>query len=282
MWIGTSWKMNKTLAQALAFVSEVSGRDVPPGVQPFFLPAHTALAPVRCALPADSPYILGAQNAHWAPEGAGTGEVSMRMVADAGATLVEIGHSERRAQFGETDVTVSLKVAAALAHGLTPLVCVGESAEARAKGETDRVVTAQARAALARVPESRIGEIVLAYEPLWAIGEAGRPAEPSEVAGALRALHEFAAGRAPSGIRALLYGGGVDRSNAAALLHVPHSDGLFIGRAAWEATRFLELIEIGADQVRLRRPQAPPGPPTGRSGSVTTPCTETLSVDNVS
>ena len=118
--------MTKTLAEARDFVDRIAPVPVPAGVQPFVLPSHTSLAAVRDRLPADSPVLLGAQNAHWAPDGAWTGEVSMRMAADAGAQLIEIGHSERREHFGETDATVAAKVAAALDHGLTPLVCVGE------------------------------------------------------------------------------------------------------------------------------------------------------------
>jgi len=105
VWVGTSWKMTKTIAEARAFIDEVTASPVPDGIQPFVLPAHTALAAVRDRLPTNSPILLGAQNAHWGPEGAGTGEISMRMVKDAGASLVEMGHSERREGFGETDET---------------------------------------------------------------------------------------------------------------------------------------------------------------------------------
>ena len=103
LWIGTSWKMNKTLAEADSFVDELVTFPVPSGIQPFVLPAYTALARVRDRLPIDSPVLLGAQNAHWAAEGSWTGEISMRMAKDAGATLIEIGHSDRREHFGETD-----------------------------------------------------------------------------------------------------------------------------------------------------------------------------------
>ncbi|WP_427383522.1 triose-phosphate isomerase [Janibacter sp. G56] len=269
VWIGTSWKMTKTLAQARAFVDEVSASPVPAGVQPFFLPAHTALAASRAALPADSGYVLGAQNAHWEAEGAATGEVSMGMVADAGATIVEIGHSERRARFGETDETVSRKVEAALERGLTPLVCVGESAADREAGDTDAVVTGQARAALSRVAPERLGEVVLAYEPVWAIGEGGRPAEPAEVAGAMAALHDLTTASSPAGLRALLYGGGVTTGNAPALLRVAHTDGLFVGRAAWRAAGFLELIRLAAAHARTRLPRAGAGAPATRDEPVT-------------
>ena len=112
-WLGTSWKMTKTIPEAREYATQLAGAQRPAGVQLLVLPAHTALAAVRDALPADGSVLLGAQNAHWGPEGAGTGEVSMRMVADAGAQVVELGHSERRSQFGESDESVALKVRAA-------------------------------------------------------------------------------------------------------------------------------------------------------------------------
>ncbi|WP_375425630.1 triose-phosphate isomerase [uncultured Friedmanniella sp.] len=252
LWVGTSWKMNKTLAEAAAFVDEVAAAPVPEGLQAFVLPPHTALASVRARLPQDSPILLGAQNAHWGPEGAGTGEVSMRMVRDAGATLVEMGHSERRASFGETDETVGLKAEAALAHDLVPLVCVGEPAEVRDAGGELEFVAGQVRAGLSRLPEDAVGRVLVAYEPIWAIGEHGLPARPDQIAPVMALIAEVAAGlSAGTGLRALLYGGGVDPSNAADLLTDPHTDGLFVGRAGWDAAGFLRLLQLCA-------PFAPP------------------------
>src|SRR5258705_182698 len=140
LWVGTSWKMNKTLAEADSFVDELLTYTIPRRIRPFVLPSHTALARVRDRLPADSPVLLGAQNAHWAVEGSWTGEISMRMAKDAGATLMEIGHSERREYFGETDRTVAMKVAAAIAHGLIPLICVGEPRAVRDVGGAENFV----------------------------------------------------------------------------------------------------------------------------------------------
>jgi triosephosphate isomerase len=239
--------MNKTLAEAAAFVDELVAVPVPAGLQAFVLPPHTALASVRARLPRDSPVLLGAQNAHWAPEGAGTGEVSMRMVRDAGATLVELGHSERRAGFGETDETVARKVEAALAHDLLPLVCVGEPAEVRDVGGEAGFVAGQVRAALSRVPAAAVRRVLVAYEPIWAIGEHGRPARPDQIAPVMALVAEVAEElSAGTGLRALLYGGGVDPGNAADLLTDPHTDGLFVGRAGWSAAGFLELLQLCA------------------------------------
>lgn len=247
IWIGTSWKMTKTIAEAVAYACRLGPDAVPDGVLPFVLPAHTSLAAVRDALPEGSPVMLGAQNAHWAAEGAGTGEVSMRMVADAGATIVEIGHSERREAFGETDVTVARKVRAALDAGLTPLVCVGEPATVRDSGRAVEHVTGQAGAALAAVAPGEVPAVLLAYEPVWAIGTGGRAATLDEVSPVLAAV----AGRvreagAGASCRGLLYGGSVDTTNATGLLGDEHVDGLFVGRAAWEVTGFLELLRIAS------------------------------------
>jgi len=247
VWIGTSWKMNKTIDEARDYADRLTASPIPPGVRAFVLPPHTALRAVRDRLPADSPILLGAQNAHWASEGAGTGEISMRMIKDAGAVLVEMGHSERREHFGETDATVTLKARAALDHGLQPLICVGEPASVRAAGRAKAFVTAQVRAAIATVAPDEMHGVLVAYEPVWAIGVGGRAATPEEVTPVMRAVaeelgdHASGAGRA-----ALLYGGGVDTDNASGLLCESHTDGLFVGRAGWSAAGLRQLIEIAA------------------------------------
>jgi L-erythrulose 1-phosphate isomerase len=252
VWIGTSWKMTKTLDEARAFVQSLVSSGVPEGVQPFIVPAHTALSVVRECLPDDTSVLLGAQNAHWAEEGAGTGEISMRMVVDAGASLVELGHSERREQFGETDETVALKVRAAVDAGLTPLVCVGDPARVRDRGAAPDFVSAQVRIALSMLRPEERAKVVVAYEPVWAIGEAGRPAEPEEVSPVMTAIaEEVVRGSGGRECLALLYGGSVDPGNAASLLRDASADGLFVGRAAWDIQGFLSLLAIaGAHAAR--------------------------------
>lgn len=250
-WIGTSWKMNKTLAEARAFVDGlVAARSALDGVRAFVIPAHTAIAAVRERLPADVPVLIGAQNAHWEPAGAYTGEVSMGMIADVGATLVEIGHSERRQHFGETDETVALKVAAAVAAGLTPLLCVGEPAGVRAAGGETDWVAGQVSRGLSRLATPDLHKVVVAYEPVWAIGDVGREAQPYEIAPVMEML---SARFRPA---AVLYGGSVNRRNAAALLSVPGTDGLFVGRAAWDVAEFIELVRIAACACHEGRPDA--------------------------
>jgi L-erythrulose 1-phosphate isomerase len=245
-WVGTSWKMTKTLAEArtyaeaLAAAARATGADRWPGVQPFVIPPATALSTVRQALPASSGVRLGAQNAHWEDAGAWTGEVSVPQVADAGAELVEIGHSERREHFGDTDEVVRRKVHAALRHGLVPLLCVGETGDVRDAGGSVEHVLAQAHAALDDVDDvDDLGRVLIAYEPVWAIGEHGRAATPDDIAGVVAALAQDFGGS----VEGLLYGGSVNRANALELMAVEHVSGLFIGRAAWDVDGFVAILD---------------------------------------
>ena len=229
--------MTKTLAEARAYAERLVGAEWAEGLQPFVIPPATAIAAVAEILPPGGPVLVGAQDAHWQDEGAWTGEVSVPQVKDAGARLLEIGHSERRAHFAETDERVNLKVHAALRHGVLPLVCVGEDATQRAAGAEVELVTAQVRAALAGVPAH--ARVLLAYEPVWAIGDAGTPATPDQV------RHVVAAIAAVAGpARPVLYGGSVSLDNAAALSAIPEVAGLFVGRAAWDVEGFLALADI--------------------------------------
>lgn len=250
MWVGTGWKMNKTIGQAREYAQVLADAVMPAGVQVFILPPHTALAAVREALPTTSPVLIGAQNAHWAPEGSFTGEISMAMCADAGAQLIEMGHSERRESFGETDRTVALKARAALDAGLTPLICVGESSDVRAAGGQEDFILGQVNAALELVSPDEVGQVIVAYEPIWAIGERGRPAtveETAPVMAAIRARVQAMSGG--FGSLALLYGGSVNQANAADLLRDPSCDGLFVGRAAWSPEGLLEIVGTAGEYV---------------------------------
>jgi triosephosphate isomerase len=249
LWIGTSWKMNKTLAEARewtsALVENLDGR-APEGVQPFVIPSFTATSTVAQILAEDSPVLLGVQNAHWEDAGAWTGEVSVPQAKDVGAQIVEIGHSERREHFGETVETTRLKVAASLRHGLTPLLCIGESAEVKDAGGSSAFILEQARGALDGLTEEQLADVVIAYEPIWAIGEKGRPATVEELVEPFAALGAEYTGR----VKGLLYGGSVNLENAADLLGIEHVTGLFVGRTAWEIEGYLELLRIGAEHAR--------------------------------
>ncbi|MCX2730723.1 triose-phosphate isomerase [Saccharopolyspora sp. NFXS83] len=246
LWIGTSFKMTKTRSEAVAYARAL--RDgwtaEPSGVRPFVVPPATSLPEVTAALGPESPILAGAQNAHWAESGAWTGELSVGQVADAGARIVEIGHAERRRHFAETDETVHRKVRATLAHGLIPLVCVGEDAEVAAAGRSVEHVVAQAEAALAGCADA--SSVLLAYEPVWAIGEHGRLPKPADVAPVMAALHD----RFGGDVEAVLYGGSVNLDNAAELLAVPGTGGLFVGRAAWQVEGLLGLLALADDHLR--------------------------------
>ena len=248
LWVGTSWKMNKTLAEGCEWASGL--RDhlagaAPEGVQPFVIPSFTATAAVREVLGEDSPVLLGVQNAHWEDAGAWTGEVSVPQAKDAGAQIVEIGHSERREHFGETIETTRLKVAATLHHGLTPLLCIGESAEVKDSGGTSEFILDQAHGALEGLDEQQLSRVVIAYEPIWAIGEQGRPATVEELIEPFTALGEQYTGK----VAGLLYGGSVNLDNAAELLGIEHVTGLFVGRTAWQLGGYLELLRIAQDHL---------------------------------
>ena len=252
VWIGTSWKMTKTRVEAEAFAEALrASEDVPSQVQVFVLPPFPLVEAVARILSA-SPVRVGAQNLHWADSGPVTGEVSAPMLAEMGATIAEIGHSERRQLFGETDDHVRMKVAAAQRHGLTPVVCVGEPWSVRASGQAVPHVTASVRAALADArPDA---ELWIAYEPVWAIGEHGDPATPEqaeEIHAAIRATCVDVLGAAGTRIP-LLYGGSVTADNAAGYLSAPSVDGLFVGRAAWTVQGLLDIVRVAAAASMLR------------------------------
>jgi triosephosphate isomerase len=243
-WVGTSWKMNKTLAEALEFADAlaafVPGFDQ--AIQPFVIPPFTAVREVKAALAATRVKV-GAQNMHWADAGAWTGEVSPVMLRDCGLDLIELGHSERREHFGETDATVGLKTAAAVRHDFVPLVCVGETLAEREDGRADDVLTAQVLGALQGLKDAELSaEILFAYEPVWAIGEKGIPASADYADKQQALIKQVAASRLPSA-PPVLYGGSVNPGNAAELIGEPHVDGLFIGRSAWQAEGYIDILK---------------------------------------
>lgn len=244
LWVGTSWKMNKTLAEAIAFAAALKAADGArePRIQRFVIPPFTAVREVKAAL-AETSVKVGAQNMHWADYGAWTGEISPVMLRDCNLDLVELGHSERRAHFGETDETVGLKTEAAIRHGLVPLICIGETLAEREAGEARAVLERQVRGALARLvtPEQKAAELLFAYEPVWAIGVNGIPAT-SDYADA-RQAEIIAVAEAVLGRRVpCLYGGSVNPDNCRELIARPHVDGLFIGRSAWDAAGYLDIL----------------------------------------
>lgn len=244
VWIGTSWKMNKTLAEAQSFAEGLKAVDSvgDPRIQRFVIPPFTAVREVKAIL-ADTSVKVGAQNMHWADEGAWTGEISPVMLKDCNLDIVELGHSERREHFGETEETVGLKTEAAVRHGLTPLICIGETLAEREAGRAQAVLERQVRGALARLatPEQRAAEILLAYEPVWAIGVNGIPATSDYADARQKEIVEIAEDELGRRIPCL-YGGSVNPGNCEELIACPHVDGLFIGRSAWAVEGYLGML----------------------------------------
>jgi triosephosphate isomerase len=248
-WIGTSWKMNKVRAEARAFAERLKASPVAYTelAQPFVIPPFPYIADVADILK-DTRVRVGAQNMHWEDKGAWTGEVSPLMVKDCGATLVEIGHSERRTHFGEDDGTVALKVKAALKHGLTALVCIGDTKKEYDEGRTDEAVARQTWIALNLVGKKAQGNVVFAYEPVWSIGEGGVPADPDFANTQHKRIKEISTKVAGAPLP-VLYGGSVNPQNCRELAARPDIDGLFIGRSAWDADGYIGIVEAVTESL---------------------------------
>ena len=249
-WVGTSWKMNKSLAEALSFAGTLAERlpEVDRRIQPFVIPPFTAVREVKAAL-ADTRVRVGAQNMHWADAGAWTGEISPLMLKDCGLDLVELGHSERRQHFGENDHAVGMKTAAAIRHGLVPLICVGETLAERKEGRAVEVLSAQVEGALQFLAgDALLQQILFAYEPVWAIGEGGSPASADYADEQQAHIKQVAAARLGSQ-PLVLYGGSVNAQNASELSAMPHVDGLFVGRSAWDVEGYLDVMGRCSDRL---------------------------------
>jgi triosephosphate isomerase (TIM) len=244
--IAGNWKMHKTIPEALGFVRELLalGPDCR-SADAVVCPAFTALAAVRDAR-AGSPVALGAQTMWYAESGAFTGEVSPLMLRDCGVTWVVLGHSERREFCGEIDDTINRKIAAALKHGITPIVAVGETADEHAAGFTrDRVVT-QIRGAFAGIPMGDVARSVVAYEPLWAIGS-GQSDSPE---GANAVMGEIRAAVAGLADVRILYGGSVKPENVGSFVAQPNIDGALVGGASLDPRSFAALLANAAEAAR--------------------------------
>ncbi len=243
-----NWKMNGLIAEARALATAVrDGLKRPRGVEVVLCPPFTALAAVAEIL-GSGPIRLGAQSCHWEASGAYTGEVSPAMLLDVGCRYVLAGHSERRREMGETDQQINRKLRAALAHGLTPVLCVGETADERRQGLTFTTVEGQLRAGLAGMPADDIARTLLAYEPVWAIGTGvnATPAQAAEVHGYLRGLlSELTSKEVAQTIR-ILYGGSVKAENADALVAEPEIDGALVGGASLNAQGFIAIVKKSA------------------------------------
>lgn len=242
--IAGNWKMYKTLEEAVRFVEKLKSHvEVVNHCEIVIAPPFTALRVVAEAA-RGSKIRVGAQDMHWDHEGAHTGDVSPAMLLDAGCTHVIVGHSERRRDHGETDYQVNRKTKAALAAGLAPIVCVGETLAEREKGEAERVLRQQFQGGLAGLTPQQFSRIIIAYEPVWAIGT-GRTATPEMAAQSHAALRELARrefGQAEANNLRILYGGSVKPENIGGLMSREEIDGALVGGASLQADAFSSIV----------------------------------------
>jgi triosephosphate isomerase len=243
--IAGNWKMNKTIADAEAYISALLPRmSDAEGVDVAICPPYTALQAMVDSARGSRVEVF-AQNMHEADSGAYTGEVSAPMLVEIDVHGVILGHSERREYYGETDRALQLKVPKALESGLKPILCVGETEEERERGDTERKLRHQVQEALDKVPKARLAEVVIAYEPIWAIGTGlvATSGQAQEAVAFVRALVEGFDKAAAQAVR-ILYGGSLKPDNAEELLGLPDVDGALVGGASLEADSFATIIEI--------------------------------------
>jgi len=242
-YIAANWKMNKTVAEAAEFIDALLPRIAATQHDVVVCPPFTALHEV-VERRRGTAVRVAAQNMHEGESGAFTGEVSAPMLVELDVEAVVLGHSERRQFFGETDEALAKKVPAALAADLEPILCIGESEEARDAGQTEEVLERQLQADLAEVSDEDIARVVVAYEPIWAIGT-GKVATPEQAQEACAFIRDVlrARGAAADDVR-ILYGGSVKPGNAAELLALPDVDGALVGGASLDAEEFASIVRF--------------------------------------
>ena len=244
--IAGNWKMYKTVSEATALANGLVAILAQSGDRKVMIaPPFTALHAVRACL-AGSRILLGAQNACAELEGAHTGEISLRMLKDAGVSVVILGHSERRHVYGETDELVNRKVKLALSEGFEVILCVGETLDERQKGITEKVVDTQTRQGLVSVAERDLGRVTIAYEPVWAIGT-GRNATPQDADAVHRYIRGVIAGlygAAAAENLTIQYGGSVKADNVKDLMKMENVDGALVGGASLKVETFLPIVQF--------------------------------------
>ncbi len=246
--VAGNWKLNKTVKEALALVAEMlSGLEQVTSVERVLCPPFTSLFPISTLL-SESGVGLGAQNFYWEPSGAYTGEISLAMVKEF-CEYVIIGHSERREYFGETDATVNLKIKAALAGDLLPIFCIGETLEQNKANQTAGVVIRQVREGLLNISRALVSKVVIAYEPIWAIGTGLAPSAEGAnevVADMIRPTLSSMFGEEIAQTIRVLYGGSVKPGNAAEYFEQLDIDGALVGGASLKASDFIQIVQIAA------------------------------------
>lgn len=249
-----NWKMNLSVRESIALVRSVlravQGRDHFPGI--VVCPSFTALAEVHKVV-TRTHVSLGAQNAGPDRAGAMTGEIGIAQLEDVGCDYVILGHSERRQRFGEDDAVVHDRLTAVLASDLTPIVCVGEPKDVRESGKEQAYVLKQLKLAFANQKLPRGKQVMVAYEPIWAIGS-GNPATPAEAVAMHKVIRDFCASELKlTGDRvAVLYGGSIDGKNAYQFLREPEIDGLLVGGASIKANEFAKVLEAACDVMEAQ------------------------------
>lgn len=244
--LAANWKMNHGPTAATAFLDAFLARHAARDDRTVILfPSALAFAAVRARTQPRPDIRLGVQNVSAEEQGAFTGENSAAIAADAGASFVLVGHSERRHLFGETDAQVAQKCARAVAHGLTPVLCVGETIEQRERGETEALVLHQLRAGISKLSHEAVRGMLVAYEPVWAIGT-GRTATPEDATAVQRVLRAALAGAVGEEARSIpiLYGGSANAGNAASLLAADQVDGLLVGGASLDADGWAAICDV--------------------------------------
>ncbi len=253
MIIAGNWKMHKLISEAHVLAAQLKKNlpDLDSAVAVILCPPFTALAEVASVI-SGSALRMGAQDVYWEEQGAYTGEVSPSMLKDAGCTYVIIGHSERRQYFGEVDETVHKKALAALKAGLKPIICVGESEVQRERGQTEGVIVKQVKMALADLTAEQLSNVIIAYEPVWAIGTGknATPEQAQEVHALIRRLAAEMFGKDAAAGLPILYGGSLKPENADVLLTQPDVNGGLIGGASLKADPFAQIVHSGLAAVK--------------------------------
>lgn len=247
LYIGTNTKMYKNIQQTKDFLATLGEKtaDIDKDqCEIFVIPSYTAL---ESAFPIARAHniVLGAQNMAWEKEGPFTGEISPLMLKEVGVKIIEIGHSERRNIFGEDDYMENKKIHAALENGFSPLLCIGESQEAKKYKINTEVLRTQLKVGLFDISEEQALRVKIAYEPVWAIGEYGTPATKeyaNEMHQIIKETLTELFGKTAAEKIPVIYGGSVNEKNASELIQMPYINGLFVGRSAWNAEHFAEMI----------------------------------------
>ncbi len=255
--LGTNWKMNKNLAEAsdysrclAALLGSLPEKE---RIQVFVIPPYTSIEAVKRL--SQGRFWVGAQNVHWAEWGAYTGEISAPMLRDLSVDLVELGHAERRQHFGETDEMINKKLHRVIQYGFRPLLCIGERSEDKFYGVERETVGRQLRIALKDILPAHTAGLIIAYEPVWAIGEGGSAANAEYLEMMLVHIRGILAnmlGDEPARSIQVVYGGTINQGNALEILTQTSSEGLFVGRAAWEIDGITQLVGICIEVAEIR------------------------------